>query len=336
MAELFVTHERWALKETFTVSRGSKTHADVIKVTVRDGRYEGHGECVPYARYGESLEGVEAQLLALQPAVREGLDRQALQHSLPAGAARNALDCALWDLACQQCGKPVWQLAGLPRPTPLVSAFTLSLDTPEKMAQAAQRHAHRPLLKLKLADANDIERVAAVRECAPNAGLIVDANEGWTPDLYLKLVPELLRLGVSMIEQPLPASDDAALAELPHPIALCADESCHDCQSLPGLSQRYERVNIKLDKTGGLTEALRLRQAARAQGLGIMVGCMVSTSLSMAPATLVAQGAQIVDLDGPLLLTDDRIGGLVWRDSQLYLPEEGVWGQPRPCLTGVA
>ncbi|MGM3176093.1 N-acetyl-D-Glu racemase DgcA [Dickeya lacustris] len=336
MAELFVTHERWALKETFRVSRGSKTHADVIKVTIRDGHYEGHGESVPYARYGESIDGVAAQLWAQHAAVREGLDCQALQHCLPAGAARNALDCALWDLACQQRSTPVWQLAGLPRPRPLMSAFTLSLDSPEKMAEAARRHAHRPLLKLKLADASDIERVAAVRERAPTAKLIVDANEGWTPDLYLKLVPELLRLGVSLIEQPLPASDDAALAELPHPIALCADESCHDRQSLPGLSSRYEHINIKLDKTGGLTEALLLRQAAQAQGFGIMVGCMVSTSLSMAPATLVAQGVQTVDLDGPLLLADDRVGGLVWRDSQLYLPEEGLWGQPRPCLTGVA
>ncbi|WP_284602122.1 N-acetyl-D-Glu racemase DgcA [Dickeya dadantii] len=336
MAELIVTHERWALKETFTVSRGSKTHADVIKVTVRDGRYEGHGESVPYARYDESISGVEAQLLTLRDAVRRGLDRSTLQTLLPPGAVRNALDCALWDLDSQRQAKPVWQLAGLPRPEPVVSAFTLSLDTPERMAQAAQRNAHRPLLKLKLADEHDIERVAAVRQWAPQARLIVDANEGWNVDLYLKLVPALQRLGVSLIEQPLPAHDDEALAALPRPIPLCADESCHDRRSLPGLATRYDMVNIKLDKTGGLTEALLLRQAAQEQGLKIMVGCMVSTSLSMAPATLIAQGAEIVDLDGPLLLADDRVGGLEWRGSQLYLSEEGLWGHPRPCLTGVA
>lgn len=334
MAELIVAHERWALKETFTVSRGSKTHADVIKVTVRDGHVEGHGESVPYARYGENVSGVAAQLTALQDKVRQGLDRQTLQTLLPPGAARNALDCALWDLDSQRQAIPVWQLAGLPRPEPVVSAFTLSLDTPERMAQAAKRHAHRPLLKLKLADEHDIERVAAVRQWAPQAQIIVDANEGWTADLYLKLVPELQRLGVSLIEQPLPAHDDEVLATLPRPIALCADESCHDRRTLPGLATRYDMVNIKLDKTGGLTEALLLRQAAQAQGLKIMVGCMVSTSLSMAPASLVAQGAHIVDLDGPLLLAEDRVGGLEWRGSQLYLSEEGLWGHPRPCLTG--
>ncbi|ACT07611.1 Mandelate racemase/muconate lactonizing protein [Dickeya chrysanthemi Ech1591] len=334
MAELIVTHERWALRETFTIARGSKTHADVIKVTVRDGRYEGHGESVPYARYGESIAEAQAQLLSLQSAVRRGLDRLTLQTLLPPGAARNALDCALWDLDGQRHATPVWRLAGLPRPEPVVSAFTLSLDTPERMGQAAQRHAHRPLLKLKLVDEHDIERVAAVRRSAPQAQLIVDANEGWNVALYLKLIPELQRLGVSLIEQPLPAQDDDALAALPRPIPLCADESCHDRRSLPGLATRYDMVNIKLDKTGGLTEALLLRQAARAQGLKIMVGCMVSTSLSMAPATLVAQGAEIVDLDGPLLLAEDRIGGLEWRGSQLYLSETGLWGHPRPCLTG--
>ncbi|ACS85023.1 N-acetyl-D-Glu racemase DgcA [Musicola paradisiaca] len=338
MAELIFTHESWALRETFTISRGSKTHAEVIKVTLSDGNHVGHGESVPYARYGENISNVEAQLHSVADAIRQGMTRETLQDALPPGAARNALDCAYWDLASRQQGKPVWQLAGLPRPTPLVSAYTLSLDTPERMAQSAQRNAYRPLLKLKLADEQDIDRVAAVRRWAPESRLIVDANEGWDAALYQRLVPELLRLGVAMIEQPLPAREDAALASLPRPIPICADESCHDRRSLAGLAARYDMINIKLDKSGGLTEALHLRHAAHAQGLKIMVGCMVSTSLSMAPATLVAQGADVVDLDGPLLLQDDRVGGLEWRDSQLYLPENGLWGQgqSRTCLTGVA
>ncbi|MDG0801495.1 N-acetyl-D-Glu racemase DgcA [Pectobacterium polaris] len=326
MTEMRYFTESWPIEGAFTISRGSKRQADVVVVAIQSGNVTGYGECVPYSRYGESLNSVMAQIASLHSDVRNGLDRETLQTILPAGAARNAFDCAFWDLECKQYQQRIWQRLDLPSPTPLETAYTLSLDTPDRMRHAAMHHASRPLLKLKLADADDLARVAAVREGAPSARLIVDANEGWDAERYLTLVPELAALGVTMIEQPFPAGKDDVLADLPRPIPVCADESCHDSQSLAALVGRYDMINIKLDKTGGLTEALRLRKYAQEQGLKIMVGCMVSTSLSMAPAFIVAQGAAVVDLDGPLLLQRDRTNGLHYNGSEILPPNALLWG----------
>jgi len=320
--DIDVVSERFRLAETFTIARGSRTEAAVLTVLVSDGAARGRGECVPYARYGETLESVAAQIAGLPATVT----RDNLQGLLPAGAARNAVDCALWDLEAKRAGCRVWQLAGLPAPVPQVTAFTLSLDTPENMRAAAARHAHRPLLKIKLGTPEDMPRLEAVRAGAPDARLIVDANEGWTAEIYADLAPHLLRLGVAMVEQPLPAGADDMLAEIARPLPVCADESCHDRQSLPGLRGKYDMVNIKLDKTGGLTEALALRDAARAEGWAVMVGCMVGTSLAMAPAVLVAQGAALVDLDGPLLLAEDREPPLRYDAEGVHPPDAALWG----------
>ena len=319
---LAVTPESFRLAEVFTIARGSRTEAQVLTVTATEAGMSGRGECVPYARYGESLESVAEEIAAL-PAV---LDREALYGFLSPGAARNAVDCALWDLEAKQAGCRVWELAGLPAPGPVVTAFTLSLDTPERMQAAAARNAHRPLLKIKLGTPDDMARLEAVRDGAPDARIIVDANEGWTAEVYADLAPHLIRLGVAMVEQPLPAGSDDMLAEIARPLPVCADESCHDRASLPALKGRYDMVNIKLDKTGGLTEALALREAARAEGYAVMVGCMVGTSLAMAPAVLVAQGAEVVDLDGPLLLAEDRDPPLHYDAAGVHPPEPALWG----------
>ena len=324
--ELTLAHERWPLRHAFTIARGSRTQADVVTVTLRQNGFSGRGECLPYARYGESVASVMAQIDSLRAGLAAGMTRAELQDALPAGAARNALDCAFWDLECKSAGQSIWQRAGLPAPHSLHTAYTLSLDTPARMQQMAQENNWRPLLKLKLADELDIARVAAVREGAPEARIIVDANEGWDEAMYLRQAPELARLGVSLIEQPLPAGKDVALAQLPHPVPLCADESCHDLASLAALVGRYEMINIKLDKTGGLTQALRVREEATRLGLQVMVGCMVSTSLSMAPAVVVAQQASLVDLDGPLLLAEDRPHGLRYDGSELFPPVPALWG----------
>ncbi len=317
-----IFEERFALAEVFTIARGSRTHADVLRVTVTRDGITGQGECVPYARYGESMASVRAQIESVQ----EGIDRAGLQAALPAGAARNALDCALWDWEAKRAAQRVWECAGLAAPGPVVTAFTLSLDTPEKMEQAARQHAHRPLLKIKLGTPDDMPRLEAVRRGAPEARIIIDANEGWSAEVYADLAPHLLRLGVAMVEQPLPAGADDMLNEIDRPLPVCADESCHDRESLPGLKGKYDMINIKLDKTGGLTEALALREAARAEGYRMMVGCMVGTSLAMAPATLVAQGAEIVDLDGPLLLAEDRDPPLHYDESGAHPPLPELWG----------
>lgn len=324
--ELTLAHERWPLRHAFTIARGSRTQADVVTVTLRQNGFSGTGECLPYARYGESVASVMAQIDGLRASLAAGMTRAELQDALPAGAARNALDCAFWDLECKSAGQSIWQRAGLPAPHSLHTAYTLSLDTPARMQQMAQENNWRPLLKLKLADELDIARVTAVREGAPEARIIVDANEGWDEAMYLRQAPELARLGVSLIEQPLPAGKDAALAQLPHPVPLCADESCHDLASLAALVGCYEMINIKLDKTGGLTQALRVREEATRLGLQVMVGCMVSTSLSMAPAVVVAQQASLVDLDGPLLLAEDRPHGLRYDGSELFPPVPALWG----------
>ena len=318
--------ESWLIEGSFTISRGSRTHANVVVVELQQGEHIGRGECVPYARYDESIESVIAELAALKEQIAAGLTRQEMQSLLPAGAARNALDCAYWDLACKKSGQRIWQQLEDPQPKPLMTAFTLSLDTPERMKEAAIKNAHRPLLKLKLAGEGDVERVAAVREGSPNARIIVDANEGWNEQQYLTMVPELVKLGVEMIEQPFPASDDAALAHLPRPITLCADESCHDSSSLKNIIGRYDMINIKLDKTGGLTEAIALKEEAEKAGLQIMVGCMVATSLAMAPAFIVAQNVQIVDLDGPLLLAEDRQSGIQFDESLMNVYQAELWG----------
>ncbi len=320
---LDITPSAFKLAEVFTISRGSRTHAHVLSVTITDGAHRGRGECVPYARYGETMESVTALIESLPLPI----DRTRLQTLLPAGAARNAVDCALWDLEAKQTGKRVWQLAGLPEPRPEITAFTLSLGTPESMQAAAARNAFRPLLKIKLGNgAEDLARLRAVRKGAPDTDIIVDANEGWTPDLYASLAPVLLDLGVKLVEQPLPAGADDALLDMDRPLPVCADESAHDRSTLDALKGKYDVVNIKLDKTGGLTEALALKQAAQDAGFGVMVGCMVGTSLAMAPAVLVAQGADFTDLDGPLLLAEDRETPLFYDNAGAHPPSAELWG----------
>ena len=314
------------LAETFTISRGSRTEARTVTVVVEDGDHVGWGESVPYARYDETVDGVIAEIMALKDAVAAGMSRAELQKALPGGAARNALDCTLWDLEAKRAGRRAYDLAGLAEPGPVQTAFTLSLEAPEVMRGKAQKNAHRPLLKIKLGGEGDLARLEAVRSGAPNAAIIVDANEGWTPDTYQALAPELIRLGVRVVEQPLPAGKDEALADMERRLPVCADESCHDRASLPEMVGRYDMINIKLDKTGGLTEALALKQQAMAAGLGIMVGCMVASSLAMAPAILLAQGADIVDLDGPLLLASDRPDPLLYDTDGVHPSTSKLWG----------
>jgi L-alanine-DL-glutamate epimerase-like enolase superfamily enzyme len=326
MATLNLASEAWPVRGAFTISRGSRTETEVVVAELREGEHRGRGECVPYFRYGETLESVIVQLQGLEDAIASGLDSDRLQDALAPGAARNALDCAFWDLDAKCSGKRVWELAGLPAPEPLTSAYTLSLDTPEKMQIAAKENASRPLLKLKLAGPEDLQRVEAVRQGAPEAAIIVDANEGWTPQIYTDLAPKLAALGVELIEQPLPAGDDAALGEIARPVPVCADESCHDRASLPRLKGLYDIINIKLDKTGGLTEALALKAEAEAQGFGVMVGSMLGTSLSMAPAHLVAQAVDVVDLDGPLLLARDRENPMQFDGSLIHSADAALWG----------
>jgi L-alanine-DL-glutamate epimerase-like enolase superfamily enzyme len=323
---LSVSRRSWPLAQPFAISRGSKTTADVVLAEIYDGQYRGRGECVPYPRYGESVDSVVETLEKMKRAVFSGLDRAELQAAMPPGAARNALDAAFWDLDAKRNFCRVSELAGLAPPHPVTTAYTLSLDTPERMGEAAAANRSRPLLKLKLIGDGDVERVAAVRRNAPAARLIVDANEGWTPRHFAELSPVLAELGVELIEQPLPADADDALTELPHPIPVCADESCHVAADLDRLAGKYEAVNIKLDKTGGLTEALSLAAAARERGFKIMVGCMIGTSLAMAPAMLVAQQASVVDLDAPLLLAIDRAQGLRYDGSLVHPPEAALWG----------
>jgi len=326
MPELSACIETFALRNHFTISRGSKTETVVVTATVSDGDVSGRGECGPNARYGETPESVHAAILDRAPDIAAGLDRHALASRMPAGAARNAIDCALWDYEAKRSGEPVWRIAGLTPPQPLDTAFTLSVDTPDAMARAAAENAHRPVLKLKLTGDNDLARVRAVRDAAPGPDLIVDANEAWDVAAYEACVPAFLDLGVRLVEQPFPAGRDDALASLERPIPVCADESFHNAASLEGLVGRYDVVNIKLDKTGGLTEALAAAKAARAAGFDVMVGCMVGTSLAMAPAFLVAQGARFVDLDGPLLLSQDREPPLRADGSRLSAPERALWG----------
>lgn len=326
---LVVRREDWPIAGTFTISRGSRTTAEVVVVEIHQDGRRGRGECVPYRRYGETREGTVARIESLRAEVEDGaLDRPALQRRLGPGAARNALDCALWDLEAKLSGTPAWRLAGLAKPQPAVTAFTIGLDQPEAMAAAAGENRRRPLLKLKLGgdDGKDVLRVRAVREAAPDARLIVDANEAWTPPAFAGYAGELAALGVELIEQPLPAGADGALDGRDRAVPVCADESAHDVSTLAGVARLYDFVNVKLDKTGGLTEALRLTAAARSAGLGIMLGCMAGTSLGMAPAALLAPAARFVDLDGPLLLARDRDPGLRYAGGAVHPPPPELWG----------
>jgi len=326
MRTLEVAVERWPIAGTFTISRGSRTEAVVVVATVTEGGLRGRGECVPYARYGETVEGVVQAIEAQRGAIEAGLSREMLQQRLPGGAARNAIDCALWDLDSKASGRRAWDLAGLPKPGAVTTAYTLSLGTPDSMAEAAAAARGRPLLKVKLGGAGDPARIAAVRRASPKAALVVDANEAWREDTLADNLAACVDAGVVLIEQPLPAGDDGALSGISSPIPLCADESFHGRASFAALDRRYQAINVKLDKTGGLTEALAVAAEARARGLAIMVGCMVGTSLAMAPAFMLAGGAQFVDLDGPLLLAHDRDPGIRFEGSTMHPFGPGLWG----------
>jgi L-alanine-DL-glutamate epimerase-like enolase superfamily enzyme len=326
--DLSVRIEHWPLANAFTISRGSKTEAVVVVAELDNGTHRGRGECVPYGRYGETTDGIVAAIEAMRQPLRQGLGRAALQAAMPSGAARNALDCAYWDVEAKKNRQRAYQLAGLAAPEPRVTAYTISLAPPQAMAAAAQRAAERPLLKVKLgaADGEDGRRIAAVRRAAPAAELIVDANEGWTEHDLAQNLAACADCGVTLVEQPLPEGRDEVLSRIKRPIPVCADESVHDRTSLARLAGRYDAINVKLDKAGGLTEALALAAEAERRGYLVMVGCMVATSLAMAPAILLAQRARFVDLDGPLLLARDRPEGLRYEGSLVFPPEPALWG----------
>lgn len=317
-----ITADTFRLAEVFTISRGSRTEAKVLTVRLEHDGVVGWGECVPYARYGETAESVTEQINGLG----ENFDRVSLQDALAPGAARNAVDCALWDYEAKKSGQRAWQLAAIEKPGPEITAFTLSLDTPENMEMSARKNAFRPVLKIKLGTPDDMARLEAVRRGAPTSAIIVDANEGWDAAIYSELAPHLVRMGVKLVEQPLPSNADDMLTEIQRPLPVCADESAHDRASLKGLNGKYDVVNIKLDKTGGLTEAFALKEQAQAEGFGVMVGCMVGSSLAMAPAVLLAQGVAFTDLDGPLLLAEDRQHPLKFDENGVHPPEAALWG----------
>ncbi len=321
--QLHCSVESWPIAGTFAISRGSKRQAHVVVATVTDGRASGRGECVPYARYGETVDSVLETLRSGGPAT----NRQHLRRSMPAGAARNALDCALWDFEAKASGRTAASLAGQPSLAPVLTCYTLSLAEPAEMAAKARDARHLPLLKLKLGGGpDDAARLAAVRTARPDARLVIDANEAWSPGDLAFLMRAAHEANVELIEQPLPAGQDAALASLPHPVPICADESAHTSAHIAALRDRYDAVNIKLDKAGGLTEALDMADAARRSGMKVIVGCMVATSLAMAPALIVAQQADWVDLDGPLLLARDRVPGLSIKDGIITPPSRDLWG----------
>ncbi|QRY68924.1 dipeptide epimerase [Ensifer sp. PDNC004] len=323
---LDATVEHFPIAGTFTISRGSKTTASVVTCRIGDGVHTGSGECVPYGRYGETLDTVLAEIAAIRTRIEAGLNRADLQREMKPGAARNAVDCALWDLEAKQKSQPAHVLAGVSSPEALTTAYTLSLAEPDAMRQQAAKYAHRALLKVKVGTADDAARIRAVRAGAPESRIILDANEGWAPETLAYHFALCAEERIDLIEQPLPAGRDEALATIARPVPICADESVHKTEDLAALVGRYDAVNIKLDKTGGLTEALRMRAQADALGLKVMVGCMVGSSLAMAPAILVAQGADFVDLDGPLLLAEDRKPGLRYEASLVFPPEPRLWG----------
>jgi L-alanine-DL-glutamate epimerase-like enolase superfamily enzyme len=320
--------EDWPIRGSFRISRGAKSVAEVVVVEITEGAFRGRGECVPYGRYGETRKSVLHDISDIADDIVAGLDRGDLQNKMSAGAARNAIDCALIDLEAKKTGRRAYELLGIPEPRPLKTAFTLSLDSPECMARAAANAETQGygLLKLKVAGTGDLDRVRAVRSAAPAARLIVDANEGWNLNDLTELAPALAQLGVALIEQPLPVGEDEALHKFVSKVPLCADESCHTRGELDRIIKLYQAVNVKLDKAGGLTEALALLQAARESGLSVIVGCMVATSLAMAPAMLLGSNAAYVDLDGPLLLERDRMPGLTYQRDLVYPPEAALWG----------
>ena len=324
--ELSCVAESWPIRGKFAISRGSKTEAKVIVATIRDGAHQGRGECVPYSRYGETIESVQKQIATAKSAIESGLGRDDLQNLLPAGAARNALDCALWDLEAKRSGKTIWELVGIQTPQPKPTTYTISLDTPEKMAASAAvaTKAFSPL-KVKIGT-DDGGRLAAVRNAAPQARLIVDANEGWNEENLEQMLRSCEAAGVELVEQPLPENHSSILQNTRTSIIICADESAHTSADIPKLIGRYQAVNIKLDKAGGLTEALVMLKKAKEVGLSIMVGCHVSTSLSMAPATVIAQYADYVDLDGPLLLEKDREPSIEYHDGNIFPTTSALWG----------
>ncbi len=324
--QVLTRREVFGFRDVFAISRGARHEQVVVSVRLQADGVTGCGECTPYARYGETAEGVMADIEAMAPQLAAGLDRRQLQSAMPPGAARNALDCALWDLDAKRSGKPVWMLAGLSAPGPVITAYTIALQDAATMHKKAASNAWRPLLKIKLGGEGDMARLEAVRAGAPASRIIVDANEGWSPDEYAALAPALLRLGVEMVEQPLPAGADEALSNMARPLPVCADESCHDRASIAALVGKYDMINIKLDKTGGLTEALALRDVASSAGFRIMVGCMVGSSLAMAPAVLLAQGTDLADLDGPLLLATDREPPLHYDSAGVHPPQTLLWG----------
>ena len=323
---LIATAESFPIAGAFTISRGAKTTAEVVTCTIGASGLIGRGECVPYARYGESVAGVLASIEETRSAIEDGIGREELAATMPAGAARNAIDCALWDLEAKLSGVPTWQVINTHAPQKLVTAYTLSLGEPEAMQRQAAEHAWRPLLKVKVGTPDDAARIRAVRAGAPQSAIILDANEGWTPENLAHHFALCAEARIALVEQPLPAGNDSALRDHARPVPVCADESVHRTGDVAKLADRYDAINIKLDKAGGLTEALALREAAREHGLKIMVGCMVGTSLGMAPAVLLAQGADFVDLDGPLLLARDREPGLHYEGSDVYPPEATLWG----------
>ena len=317
--------EEWPIRGVFRISRGSSTSVTVVVVEIEADGCIGRGEASP-ERYGMDVDEAVFDLEAVCDTLEQGLSRNELQNLLPPGPIRNSLDLALWDLEAKQRSIPVWKLAGLASCDPVITAWTISLDTPQKMEASARLHHHRPLLKIKLTGTSDLERVKAVRRGAPDARLIVDANESWSPNYYREIVPALKQLEVELIEQPFPGGQDRILASLPRPIPVCADESCRHSGDLQELAGCYDMVNIKLDKTGGLTEAFKLQQQARKLNLGIMVGCMVATSLGIAPALLLARDADFIDLDGHLLLAEDSHPGLLTREHYLLPPQAELWG----------
>jgi L-alanine-DL-glutamate epimerase-like enolase superfamily enzyme len=321
-----ISVERWPIAGTFTISRGSKTEAAIVLCTLSDGTFTGRGECVPYARYGESLDSVCEEIERLRDALANGATRHDLPALIGAGAARNAVDCALWDLEAKRSDKTVADVLGLSPLHDLTTAVTVSFGDAQTMAAAARNFADRPLIKVKVGGENDAERIRAVADAAPSSRIILDANEGWSDDNIVENMSAAAKAGVVLIEQPLPAGKDAILTKIPHPVPICADESAHGTDDLHTLPGRYDSINIKLDKTGGLTEALRMQKRARELGFGIMVGCMVGTSLAMAPAVLLAQDADFVDLDGPLILREDRKPGLLFQGSRVSPPKPELWG----------
>ena len=326
MPQLTIAEERWPIAGSFTISRGAKTEAHVVTVTLAEGHHTGRGECVPYPRYAETVPQVMAALENARGQIEAGMTREEIASLIVPHAARNALDCALWDLDAKKAGRPVWQLAGLPEPKPAITAYTLSLDTPEAMAEAAAKASHRPLLKLKLGREGDAMRLQLIRRNAPASRLIVDANEGWTPENLASMLAACADQGVELVEQPLPAGNDEALRHSARAVTVCADESAHGIGSLDDLAGKYGAINIKLDKAGGLTPAIALAHAARERGLGIMVGCMLATSLAMAPAFLLTPYAEVIDLDGPLLLKTDRAPGIRFDGSTMHPPPATLWG----------